>query len=56
MPSCRLADLSMVTGRDLNKLRVEPLQPKNGEALSAHCSLMDVRERYDEMKKKHMMA
>ena len=46
----------MMTGRDLNKLRVEPIQAKNGEENAAHGSLMEVRERYDEMKKKHMMA
>lgn len=37
----------MITGDDLNKLRVEPLQPKEGQEIAAHCSLMDVRVRYD---------
>ena len=46
----------MMTGRDLNKLRVEPIQPKDGEELSAHCNLKEVRLRYDELKKKNQLA
>lgn len=42
----------MITGDDLCKLRVEPLQDKNAQEISAHCSLMSVRVRYDEMKKR----
>lgn len=47
----RHADLSFLTGNDLNKLRVEPQEPNEGEYKSAHYNLTEVRKRYDEMKK-----
>ena len=51
-----MADLSLMTGNDLNKLRIEPLQSRNGEEGSAHCNLMGVRLRYDEMKKNSCLS
>ena len=51
---CRHADLSFLTGNDLHKLRVEPLESNEGEYHSAHHNLTEVRKRYDEMKKERV--
>jgi hypothetical protein len=43
-----------LTGNDLNKLRVEPLEANEGEYNSAHHNLTEVRKHYDEMKKERV--
>lgn len=48
----RYNDLSFITGRDhLNKLRKEPLVEADLAVGSAHNNLMDMRKKYDDMKK-----
>lgn len=40
-----------MTGTNLNKLRVEPIEPNEGQYLSAHDNLTEVRLRYDDIRK-----
>ena len=44
-----------MTGTNLHKLRVEPLESNEGQYTSAHNSLTEVRVRYDEMKKQRVI-
>lgn len=43
-----------MTGTNLNKLRVEPLETNDGQYYSAHDNLTEVRARYDEIKKQRV--
>lgn len=43
-----------MTGTNLNKLRVEPLETNDGQYNSAHDNLTEVRSRYDEIKKQRV--
>lgn len=43
-----------MTGTNLNKLRVEPLENNDGQYHSAHDNLTEVRARYDEIKKQRV--
>lgn len=44
-----------MTGTNLNKLRVEPLELNEGQYTSAHNNLTEVRVRYDEIKKQRVV-
>lgn len=44
-----------MTGTNLNKLRIEPIEPNEGQYTSAHNNLTEVRVRYDEMKKQRVL-
>jgi hypothetical protein len=43
-----------MTGTNLNKLRVEPLEPNEGQYNSAHDNLTEVRVKYDEIRKQRV--
>lgn len=43
-----------MTGTNLNKLRVEPIEPNEGQYNSAHDNLTEVRFKYDELKKQRV--
>ena len=44
-----------MTGTNLNKLRVEPLESNEGFINSAHDNLTEVRKKYDQIKKQRIM-
>lgn len=44
-----------MTGTNLNKLRIEPIESTEGQYTSAHNNLTEVRVRYDEMKKQRVI-
>jgi hypothetical protein len=44
-----------MTGTNLNKLRIEPIESNEGQYTSAHNNLTEVRVRYDEMKKQRVI-